>query len=207
VDEDQLNRQRRENVDRQRGRTDAQDRSARRVSESRQRELVREQERRFTRHSDRQRQWEYEERQRRHWRERQDWRRYDYDRDPYFWTSPSWRYSYGGRWYEINDYGRDVLNQAVNYGYEEGFYAGQADREDNWRRGYRENYVYEDADYGYTGLYVEQEQYAHYFREGFRRGYEDGYNRRYRYGRKDDKGKLAILAGVVAGILIIDAID
>jgi hypothetical protein len=53
---------------------------------------------------------------------------------------------------------------------------------------------------------VDQEQYQYYFRQGFQRGYDDGYNRRYQYGHKDDKGKIALLAGVLAGILIIDAI-
>ena len=45
----------------------------------------------------------------------------------------------------------------MNYGYEEGFQAGQADREDNWRgAGYQNSYAYQDANYGYNGYYVSQ---------------------------------------------------
>ena len=43
-------------------------------------------------------------------------------------------------------------------------------------------YAYQDANYGYNGYYVDQDDYNYYFREGFRRGYEDGYYSRYQYG-------------------------
>ena len=36
----------------------------------------------------------------------------------------------GGRYYETNQYGADLLRQAVNYGYDQGVRAGQADRQD-----------------------------------------------------------------------------
>ena len=134
-----------------------------------------------------------------------DWRRYDYNRDPYFSVAPNYRYRYSGRYYEINDYGADLLRSAVNNGYEEGFLAGQADREDRWRGDYRESYAYEDASYGYRGLYVDQQQYSYYFRQGFDRGYADGYNARYEYGRRDNTG-LKVLAGVLAGILVFEAL-
>jgi hypothetical protein len=41
-----------------------------------------------------------------------------------------------------------MLRQALNYGYEEGFRAGQADREDRVRSSYRDSYAYQDATYG-----------------------------------------------------------
>ena len=119
-------------------------------------------------------------------------RDHDYDRDPYFYTAPNWRYYRGGRYYETNQYGADLLRQAVNYGYAEGFRAGQADREDRWRSNYRDAYAYQDASYGYGGYYVDRDEYNYYFREGFRRGYEDGYYSRYRYGRYSD-GRYSIL--------------
>ena len=75
-----------------------------------------------------------------------------------------------------------MLRQAVNYGYEEGFAAGQADRQDRWAFNYQDSYAYQDGNYGYGGFYVERDDYNYYFREGFRRGYEDGYYGRYRYG-------------------------
>jgi len=75
--------------------------------------------------------------QERHLREE----RHDYNRDPYFYTAPVYRYNRGGAYYEINQYGADSLRQAVNYGYQEGFRAGAADRQDGWRPDYRESYA------------------------------------------------------------------
>jgi hypothetical protein len=93
------------------------------------------------------------------------------------------RYSRGGRWYDVNQYAVDTLQEAIRLGYEEGARAGDADRYDGWRGGYRDNFVYQDADFGFDGYYVALPEYQYYFREGFRRGYEDAYGRRYRYGR------------------------
>ncbi len=112
----------------------------------------------------------------------QNARSYNYDGDPYFYTPPSYRYLRGGTYYETNEYGATVLRQAVNYGYQEGFRAGQADRQDHWRFDYQNAYAYQDGNYGYGGFYVERDDYHYYFRQGFRRGYEDGFYRRYRYG-------------------------
>jgi hypothetical protein len=127
-------------------------------------------------------------------------RSYDYNRDPYFYTAPSFRYSRGGRYYQVNQYAAQLLQDSVNYGYEQGFEAGRADRADHWRFDYRNSYAYEDGDYGYTGLYVDRDEYAHYFREGFRRGYEDGYYRRYRYGVRDS-GNLRVLGNILRVII------
>jgi hypothetical protein len=127
-------------------------------------------------------------------------RSYDYSNDPYFYTAPIYRYVYSGRSYEINQYGADLLRQAINLGYEEGYRAGQADRQDGYRADYRNAYAYEDANYGYTGMYVDQSQYNYYFRQGFRRGYEDGYYSRTRYGTNLN-GKLGILATVLSALL------
>jgi hypothetical protein len=127
-------------------------------------------------------------------------RNYNYNNDPYFYTAPSYRYYRGGRYYETNRYGADLLRQAINYGYEEGFRAGQADREDGWRGSYQDAYAYQDASYGYNGYYIDQDEYNYYFREGFRRGYEDGFNSRYRYGSYSD-GKYVILGAILSQIL------
>ncbi|MGZ8444135.1 MAG: hypothetical protein ACXWXZ_12115 [Candidatus Binatia bacterium] len=126
--------------------------------------------------------------------------RFDYDRDPYFYTAPIYRYNRGGSYYEINEYGAKTLRQAVNYGYEEGFRAGRADRDDRWGSDYKDSYAYRDANYGYSGYYVNRDDYNYYFREGFRRGYEDGYNSRYRYGRFAD-GNPSILETILTQIL------
>ena len=109
-------------------------------------------------------------------------RSYDYDNDPYFYTAANYRYLRGGRYYETNEYGVNMLRQAVNNGYAEGYGAGQADRMDRWASDYRNAYAYQDANYGYDGYYVNQTEYSYYFRQGFRRGYQDGYSSGSRYG-------------------------
>jgi hypothetical protein len=127
-------------------------------------------------------------------------RSYDYSNDPYFYTAPTYRYTRVGRTYQTNRYGADLLKQAVNYGYEEGVRAGQADRQDGYRNGYQSSYAYEDANYGYTGMYVDQGEYNYYFRQGFQRGYQDGFNSRSQYGTNAN-GTLGILGTVLSAIL------
>ena len=131
--------------------------------------------------------------------------RFDYDRDPYFYTPAIYRYNRGGRYYETNEYGAKMLRQAVNHGYEEGFRAGKADRDDRWRGNYKDSYAYRDANYGYSGYYIDRSDYNYYFREGFRRGYEDGYNSRYRYGRNSG-GNYSMLDNVLSQILNFQAL-
>lgn len=125
---------------------------------------------------------------------------HDYSRDAYYYTAPSSRYERGGRYYQTNAYGVNVLRQAVNYGYEEGFRTGSADQQDRWRFSSQDSRAYQDANYGYNGYYISQDDYNHYFREGFRRGYEDGYNSRSRYGQLSD-GRYNILGPVLTQIL------
>jgi hypothetical protein len=48
---------------------------------------------------------------------------------------------------------------AVNNGYQEGFRAGEADRQDRWHSDYRDSYAYRDANYGYSGYYLAQDDY------------------------------------------------
>lgn len=98
-----------------------------------------------------------------------------------------------------------MLRNAIQNGYEEGYRAGLADRQDGWGYDYRESYGYQDAMFGYDGYYVGMSEYQHYFREGFRRGYEDGYYSRYNYGRSYN-GKYTILGAVLGAIidLIVD---
>jgi flagellar biosynthesis/type III secretory pathway protein FliH len=136
----------------------------------------------------------------------QNERNYNYSRDPYFYTAPSYRYSRGGSYYETNQYGANLLRQAINNGYEEGFRAGQADREDRWASNYQDSYAYQDANYGYGGLYLDQDDYNYYFREGFRRGYEDGYGRRSQYGRYSG-GKYSILGNILSQILNLEPLQ
>lgn len=106
----------------------------------------------------------------------------------YAYSAPSYRYSRNGRYYQTNQYGVDMLRQAVNYGYEEGVRAGQADREDRSRFSYQNTYAYQDATYGYNGYHVDLTEYRYYFRQGFNRGYQDGYNSRSQYGNNSNGG-------------------
>ena len=125
---------------------------------------------------------------------------YDYNNDPYFYTAPTYRYYRSGRYYQVNTYAVNYLQQAVNYGYQEGYRAGVADREDRWRYGYTNIYAYEDATWGYPGYYLDMTEYQYYFRQGFQRGYEDGYYSRYRYGTYNN-GNYSILFSIVSRIL------
>jgi hypothetical protein len=127
-------------------------------------------------------------------------RSYDYNNDPYFYTPSSYRYSRGGTYYETNEYGANMLRQAINNGYAEGYRAGQADRQDRWASDYQNSYAYQDANYGYSGYYVNQADYNYYFREGFNRGYQDGYNSRTQYGQYSN-GSRSILGAILSEIL------
>ena len=130
----------------------------------------------------------------------------DYARDPYVSTPHTYRYVIGGNTRQTNQYGADVLRQAVNEGYQQGYRAGQADRQDRRRSSYQATFEYKDANYGYDGRYVDQSDYNYYFRQGFRRGYEDGFNSRYRYGREEN-GTPVILAALLITILGLKAMQ
>jgi hypothetical protein len=127
-------------------------------------------------------------------------RNYNYGGDPYFYTPNSYRYSRGGHFYETNEYGASMLRQGINYGYEEGFRAGQADRQDRWAFNYENSYAYQDGNYGYSGFYVDRDDYNYYFRQGFSRGYDDGYYGRHRYGAYAT-GRYSVLGSVLSVIL------
>jgi hypothetical protein len=114
----------------------------------------------------------------------------------YEYSTPKYRYSRSGRYYQTNQYGVDMLRQAVNCGYEEGVRAGQADREDRARFSYRDSYAYQDATYGYNGYHVDLNEYRYYFREGFNRGYQDGYYGRFQYGRNTN-GAFSLLGNIL----------
>jgi hypothetical protein len=136
---------------------------------------------------DQNRREQYRSQQRYYERMNQQRRYYDNHHDDYniaYYNSPViYRYHRGGSYHYANRYQADLMRQAINYGYEEGFYAGRADRMDRWGYNFREAYAYQDANYGYNGYYVDRGTYNYYFREGFRRGYDDGYYSRYQYGR------------------------
>ncbi len=87
----------------------------------------------------------------------------------------------GGRYYNTNQRGADLLRQAVNAGYQQGYRAGQVDQNNRRRSNWSRNTMYSQGTHGYQ-TYVDRSQYQYYFQQGFQRGYQDGYNTRTQYG-------------------------
>jgi len=117
-----------------------------------------------------------------------------------YYGDPTYSYYRGNQYYYVNNYGAELLQRAINDGYEEGFYAGQADRQDGWGFDYESSDAYQDSSLGYDGYYVDLSEYQYYFREGFRRGYEDGYYSRSQYGSYSD-GRHEVLNNILNIIL------
>jgi len=111
-----------------------------------------------------------------------------------------YRYRIGGVYRETNQYGVDVLRQAVNLGYQRGFEAGLRDLRYGATPDYRVAFDYQNGNYGYTPDYIPESDYGYYFREGFQRGYDDAYFGRTRYGTFYN-GSASILGDVLTGIL------
>ena len=108
-----------------------------------------------------------------------------------------------GSYYNTDSRGAELLRQAVNRGYQQGYNAGRSDRM-NRRGGYYNNSsVYRSGTYGYQS-WVDQSQYRYYFQQGFERGYQDGYNSRNQYGYSNN-GVFNILGNVLSGILNIQS--
>jgi hypothetical protein len=101
-----------------------------------------------------------------------------------------------GNYYETDERGAQALRQAVNYGYQQGFRAGQYDRSRRNRYGYNSQNMYRQGTYGYQ-TYVDRSQYQYYFQQGFQRGYEDGYYSRNQYGSSGNN----ILGSILSTIL------
>jgi hypothetical protein len=129
----------------------------------------------------------------------QSWQYNDYGPNNY-------RYYRSGNYYETNSYGAQMLQQAVNSGYAEGFQAGQADRQDGWAFSPQDAIGYQDASYGYNAYYVDVNEYQYYFREGFNRGYEDGYYSRSQYGRYAN-GTGSVLGAILQTILNLQLVN
>ena len=123
-------------------------------------------------------------------------------------TAGRYRVNRNGTWYNTDNRGADLLRQAVNEGYRQGFAAGRSDR--NGRRrsiSWSNNNVYRRGTYGYQSG-VAQSQYQYYFRQGFQRGYQDGSNIEYRddyYGNyqygTNNGGTLNILGTILNHVL------
>ena len=104
-----------------------------------------------------------------------------------------------GSYYETNQRGAELLRQAVNSGYQQGYRQGQMDRSYGRGGSYYGNNIYDSGTYGYQS-YVDRSQYQYYFQQGFQRGYEDGYNSRTQYGYRSGNS-YNILGTILNGIL------
>jgi hypothetical protein len=111
-----------------------------------------------------------------------------------------YRYRIGGVYRETNQYGVDVLRQAVDQGYEQGYRDGSIDRVNGAPADFERALDFDTGGFGYAGAYVPQSDYSYYFREGFQRGYDDGYWSRSQYGTFIN-GKAAIIGAIALGIL------
>ena len=116
-----------------------------------------------------------------------------------------------GKFYNTDARGVELLRQAVNEGYRQGFDAGRTDRTSRRRGDWSSSSVYRTGTVGYQ-TYVDRGQYQYYFREGFQRGYQDGSNRQfeidhegdYQYGSRQG-GSANILNAIIGSILNIQS--
>lgn len=112
-----------------------------------------------------------------------------------------------GSYYQTNYRGAELLQQAVNEGYRQGFASGRRDRNSNRRGNWSNDSVYRNGSVGYQSQ-VDRRQYQYYFQQGFQRGYQDGsntryandYNGQYEYGYYEN-GNVNILGAILNTVL------
>jgi len=137
--------------------------------------------------------WRFEEGYLAHLREDRD--RTEFAPLFYFYAGPRYRFERAGVYFAVDNYAADMLRQAVQLGYQQGFQAGQADLQDGAPFSLNDDFAYQDASYEYAG-YCDLADYQYYFRQGFVRGYDDGYYGRYQYGVYSN-GLVNIVVGVL----------
>jgi len=114
-------------------------------------------------------------------------------------TNRMYRINRGGRYYTVDNRGAELLRQAVNQGYAQGFRQGQVARQYGRTYDFRNESIYRSGTYGYQS-YVDRSQYQYYFQQGFERGFEDGYYSRNRYGTR--VGNTANILGNVLNTIL-----
>jgi len=122
-------------------------------------------------------------------------------------NSNRYRVYRNGSYYNTDQRGAELLKQAVNAGYQQGFQAARNDRNNRRRVSYSNSNIYQSGSYGYQS-HVTRAQYQYYFRQGFERGYQDGsnnryqdnYNGQYEYGYNNN-GSMSILGTILSQIL------
>ncbi len=118
-----------------------------------------------------------------------------------------YRVNRDGRWYNTDERGAELLRNAVNEGYRQGFIAGRQNMTNNRRGSWSTSNVYRSGNMGYQAS-VDRGQYQYYFQQGFQRGYQDGSNRQYMNDRSDrfqygtyDNGQPSILSTILNQVL------
>lgn len=129
-------------------------------------------------------------------RDRNDRRDRDNDRQE---QNDRWRVRRSGRYYNVNQNQAEMLRQAINAGYQQGYQAGRDARSSRRRSSYNSLPMYRQGTYGYSSG-VDRNLYSYYFQQGFQKGYDDGYNSRFRYGRNDG-GSVNILGNILTSLL------
>lgn len=114
-------------------------------------------------------------------------------------TGQYYRVYRNGQYYNTDYRGYELLRQAVNSGYQQGYRQGELDRRYGRGFNYYGNNLYMQGTYGYR-TYVARDQYQYYFQQGFQRGYEDGYNNTFRYGYRSGSS-YNILGNILGTIL------
>lgn len=107
------------------------------------------------------------------------------------------RVNQGGRWHNVDNRQADLLKQAINDGYRQGFAAGRNDKNARRRMAWTNNSVYRSGTFGYQS-YVDRNLYQYYFQQGFQRGYQDGFNNQTRFGNGFNGN---VIGSILNGIL------
>ena len=122
-------------------------------------------------------------------------------------SSDRYRVYRNGSYYNTDVRGAEVLRQAVNEGYRQGFAAGRSDRDRYRRSSWSTSNVYRSGSVGYND-HVDRNQYQYYFQQGFQRGYQDGSNRRFNDGYNGNfdygyyqNGTLTVIGAILDTVL------
>jgi hypothetical protein len=121
------------------------------------------QQRRYEREQIR-RQREYQREQARRQRQSAGYGNYGYGNNGYG--------NYGNNGYGVSN---QIVQTALNAGYNEGIKAGRNDRNSGRGYDYADSSAYRNASKDYNSRYGDPEYYRQYFRQGFVNGYTDGY--------------------------------
>lgn len=119
--------------------------------------------------------------------------------DQYGYTN-QYQYRMGNSWRATNITGAQLLQRAVNMGYQQGFQSGQMAAQRGRGFSPQRERMWRDGTYGYENVLIGQDDYRNYFRQGFTRGYEDGFYNTNRYGSYVD-GRTSVLGSVLGAIL------